>query len=69
MLLDHYMTEALGGFAPHFSAFSISAHRELSRNISKPKPVIDTIAHYIHSDRAKEVNPDKARLMEMIPSA
>jgi hypothetical protein len=56
--LDHWTTEELRALAPHKSVFDLNAPRQVSKNLSMPKPVVATIANGIHSpephDAAKQ---------------
>lgn len=61
MSLDKQTEEALEALAPHKSAFDLDKPKELSRNLSMPKPVVATLANFI--DAEAENDPDKETLM------
>lgn len=66
LCLDEWTTEQLRFLAPHMSVFDLNAPRQVSKNLSMPKPVVATIANYIH--REEEVDPVKLSLMDQIPT-
>lgn len=48
--LDNEVALALRALAPHMSVFDLNAPRKVSRSLAMPKPVISTIANWLHSD-------------------
>lgn len=46
--LDHWTAEQLHALAPHMSVFDLNAPRQVSKNLSMPKPVVATIANWAH---------------------
>jgi hypothetical protein len=47
--LDMFLTDELRSLEPHHSTLSMAAPREISGNLSMPKPVIASISHWIGS--------------------
>jgi hypothetical protein len=68
LLLDNYTAEEMKALAPHKSVFDMNTPRAPSRNSSMPKPVVATIAHWYHLDEDHVYDPEKARLMDDIPT-
>lgn len=56
--LDNYVASELEALAPHKSVFNLDEPRKVSVNLSIPKPVISTIASWLHHnvdyDQSKE---------------
>lgn len=48
MAIDHAITDELRPLSAHFSAFGLSEPFKVSRNVSMPKPVLATIANWLH---------------------
>lgn len=60
--LDNEMAEALYPLSPHMSVFDLREPRKVSSNLSMPKPVVSTIANWMHS-------PHTVRNKRAIPNA
>jgi len=64
--LDHWTAEELQRLAPHMSVFDLNAPRQVSKNLSMPKPVVATISNWVH--RVIPADPMKlARMDELFP--
>lgn len=46
--LDNMTSKAFRPLAPHMSTFDLNAPRKVSKNLSMPKPVVATIASWMH---------------------
>jgi len=46
--IDEYTANELKALAPHKSVFDLNAPRKVSKNLSIPKPVVSTIANFMH---------------------
>lgn len=68
LALDNMTAEAMRNLAPHKSTFDLNAPRAVSRNLSMPKPVVSTIANFIHSPE-EPPDAEKIRRMSEIPCA
>jgi hypothetical protein len=66
--IDLMTAEQLRKLAPHMSVFGLDAPRAVSRNLSIPKPVVATMANWVHSPN-EVPDPEKLRRMETIPEA
>lgn len=62
--LDAWTTDRLKALAPHKSVFGLNAPREVSGNLSMPKPVIASIANFMSSEI--DVDPVKLQRMEAL---
>lgn len=62
LLNDNDMAEEFEKLAPEMSAFDLKSSRNVAKNISMPKNVIETQTHWYHA--AEEVDPDKLKRME-----
>lgn len=67
--LDNHTAEELRKLAPHMSAFDLNEPRAVSKNLAMPKPVVATIANWVHSAQASQVDPAKLALMADLPDA
>lgn len=56
--LDTYTTEELRALSPHKSTFGLDSPRRVSGNLSQPKPVVATVANFVH-DHDETVDPVK----------
>ena len=61
--LDNYTTDALKALSPHKSVFGLDEPREVSSNLAMPKPVVATIANWVHSYTTNDIDPVKAERM------
>ena len=68
LAIDLMTAEQLRKLAPHMSVFGLDTPRAVTRNLSIPKPVVATIANWIHWPD-NEVEIDKLQRMEAIPDA
>lgn len=59
--LDNSAAAQLQNLAPHKSTFDFNAPRQVSSNLSMPKPVVSTISSWVHS---LEI-PDPVKLAKM----
>jgi len=66
--LDLVTAEQLQNLAPHMSTFDLNEPRRVSKNLSMPKPVVSTIASWMHSETDPLVDPAKLALMDQIPA-
>lgn len=65
LLHDDLMIKGTETLAPEFSLFNLKAPREVSTNISMPKPVVATISHWMEYD--DPVDPVKReRMLELV---
>jgi hypothetical protein len=64
--IDNYTADELESLAPHKSVFDLNSPRSVSKNLSIPKPVVSTIANWMHSWRDEAPNPEKLRRMELL---
>lgn len=55
--IDHMTAEELSALAPHKSTLDLNAPRNVATNLSMPKPVISTIAHWMHDDDNEQQLP------------
>lgn len=62
--LDNDVSEKLKSLAPHKGVFDLDGVREVSRNLSMPKPVIATIAGFM--DYVEPPDPIKLAKMEAL---
>lgn len=62
--LDHATAEDLVHLAPHKSAISLDEPRQISRNLSFPKPVVSTMANWLHTAHREPPDPKQVRLMD-----
>jgi hypothetical protein len=67
--LDHMTAEELRALAPHKSIFGLDDPYAVSGNASMPKPVVATIANFVHWHEEDADDPEKARKMALIPEA
>lgn len=67
--LDLMTAEELKALAPHKSVFDLNNPRAVSRNLSMPKPVVATIANWLHHPHAEENDLEKEAKMAAIPDA
>jgi hypothetical protein len=61
--LDNYVSEELEKLAPHMSVFDLNAPRSVSKNLSMPKPVVATIANWMHSMKDRPLDQEKLARM------
>lgn len=66
--LDLMTSEELQKLAPHMSTFDLNEPRKVSKNLSMPKPVVSTIAAWMHAKFNEGVDPQKQLLMDQIPA-
>lgn len=66
--LDNYVSEELEKLAPHMSVFDLNAPRSVSKNLSMPKPVVATIANWMHSMHDRPLDQEKLAKMAMLES-
>lgn len=64
--LDMHTAEELMALAPHKSVFGLDAPRQVTRNLSIPKPVNSTIANFIHSHHGEVPDPEKEAKMAQL---
>lgn len=67
--LDLLTAEELVKLAPHMSTFDLNDPRRVSKNLSMPKPVVSTIANWMHSNHEEDIDPVKAARMQLLPDA
>lgn len=67
--LDRRTHDALRKLAPHMSAFDLNEPRMVSKNLSMPKPVVATIANWVHDPQGTTPEPDKLERMANLPDA
>lgn len=67
--LDRKTHEALRKLAPHMSTFDLNEPRAVSKNLSMPKPVVATIANWMHDPAGTQPEPEKLQRMQQIPDA
>lgn len=66
--LDLMTSEELQKLAPHMSTFDLNEPRKVSKNLSMPKPVVSTIAAWMHAKFNEGIDPQKQLLMDQIPA-
>ena len=59
--LDNWTTEELRRLSPHMGVFDLNAPRQVSKNLSMPKPVVATISNWVH----RTIPPDPIKLVRM----
>jgi len=69
LAIDHYMADQWYGLAPHKNVFELTRPREISGNISLPKPVVATISNFVSSRRGYQFTPDQIARFEALPDA
>lgn len=67
--LDRRTHDELRKLAPHMSTFDLNEPRMVSKNLSLPKPVVATIASWMHDPKAPAADPKKLERMAQIPDA
>jgi hypothetical protein len=67
--LDNQTAEQLKALAPHKSVFGLDSPRQVTKNLSQPKPVVATFANWIHTHHVEEPNPEKEARMAALPNA
>lgn len=68
MNLDNRTARDLRELAPHKSTFDMDEPFGISSSLSMTKPVVSTIAEWMHSDEGP-LTEEEARRMEAIPEA
>lgn len=66
LALDHRTTIDQRALAPHMSTFDLDEPRHISSSLSLPKPVVSTIAEWMHSEEGF-LTPEQERQMAAIP--
>lgn len=67
--IDNWTADQLQKLAPHMSVFGLDQPRAVSRNLSMPKPVVSTIAAWMHGG-LDAPEPDKqSRMLELFGDA
>lgn len=64
--LDLLTAEELKALAPHKSVFGLNKPKAVSKNLSIPKPVVATIANWVHTAHLEEHDPEKEALMAQL---
>lgn len=67
--LDNHTAEELRKLAPHMSTFDLNDPRAVSKNLAMPKPVVATIANWVHFPHEDAADPEKLARMGAIPDA
>lgn len=67
--IDHMTADELYKLSPHMSTLDLNAPRNVATNLSMPKPVVATIANWMHDTEEDAVLPDgvlEARIQEAL---
>jgi hypothetical protein len=68
LALDNRTTNDQRTLAPHMSTFDLDEPRHISSSLSFPKPIVSTIAEWMHADEG-ELTEEQIRRMEALPDA
>lgn len=68
LALDHRTARDQRALAPHMSTFDLEEPRHISSALAFPKPVVSTIAEWMHSEEVV-LTPEQERQMAAIPEA
>lgn len=64
--IDNKMAEHWYTLSPHKNVFVLNKPREVSGNISIPKPVVATMSNWMHSAAKEFVDPQKLQQMVLL---
>ncbi|MDR3392246.1 MAG: hypothetical protein P4L77_10990 [Sulfuriferula sp.] len=68
LALDHRTARDQRALAPHMSTFDLDEPRHISPSLSLPKPVVSSIAEWMHGEEGP-LTPEQERQMAAIPDA
>lgn len=69
LAVDHYMADQWYGLAPHKNVFEMTRPREISGNVSLPKPVVATISNFVSSRRGYQFTEEQIARFNALPEA
>ena len=67
--VDNFMSDLWEPLAPHHNVFVANSPRDISGNISIPKPTISTISHWLEAANRTPPPADKLARFNALPDA